>query len=206
MNYPHNKSKGYEPLPSGPNMTGYYLGNKPNLLSMMQEGGMAPRTLGGTYLARALQQRADSESLEDYQRKEAERQGRGKLFGSALGLLGGLAGGAIGGPVGAAFGSSLGKGFGGKIGAGSAQDIDTSGVVYGQQSFDDLQKASSDYDKLLFSDSLASGLQTGLTAGLSPDGGIYGDKYNPFIAGSQFDLRNFFKRSMPQGSLVDPTI
>ena len=179
MNYPHNKSKGFKPISSGPNMTGYYLGNKTNLLSMMQEGGMTPRTLGGTYLARALQQRADSEKLEDYQRKEAERQGRGKLFGSALGLLGGLAGGAIGGPAGAAIGSGLGKGIGTGFGAGKATDVDMSGTVYNQDSFKNLKEAISSYGKGIGQDALFTGLSTGLTAGLTPGGGMYGT-YNPF--------------------------
>tara|TARA_R100000234_G_scaffold17132_1_gene9354 strand:+ start:4861 stop:5484 length:624 start_codon:yes stop_codon:yes gene_type:complete len=206
MNYPHNKSKGFKPISSGPNMTGYYLGNKTNLLSMMQEGGMAPRLLGDVTLARALQRRSDSEKLEDYQRKEAKRQSRGNLFGSALSLLGGLAGGAIGGPAGAAIGSGLGKGIGRSFGAGKATDVDTTGTVYGQELFRDVERAGEEFDSTLLEDALVSGAKAGLIAGLSPSGGIYGDKYNPFIGGSKFDLRNLFKQPMSQGFIVGPNI
>ena len=53
MDYNSNKSKGYEPLSSGPNMTGYYMGESPNLMTMMQTGGRT--TAGGAALARVLQ-------------------------------------------------------------------------------------------------------------------------------------------------------
>ena len=109
MDYNSNKSKGYEPLSSGPNMTGYYLGESPNLMGMQTGGSFGkPKTRGAALLARALQKQDDLGLLEDYQRAEAERQKKGGLFGSIASTAGGLLGAAIGGPAGAAIGAGLG--------------------------------------------------------------------------------------------------
>jgi hypothetical protein len=176
MHYNSNKSKGYEPLSSGPNMTGYYMGESPNLMTMMQTGGRT--TAGGAALARALQMQKDQKKLEEYQREEAERQKKGGLFGSVLGTVGGLAGGLLG-PGGAAIGASLGKGLGERLGAGKAKDYDESGTVYRQESFRDIDEASDEYNKGMLGRSLMAGAQAGLTSVLTPGGGQYG-QYNPF--------------------------
>jgi hypothetical protein len=175
----HKKSNTYSssaPLKSGPNMTGYYMGESSNLMAMMQKGG--PTSRGAALLARAIQGTSDQDRLEEIQGEEAKRQGRGSLFGKGLGLLGGLAGAAIGGPAGAAIGTSLGKGFGEKLGAGRAKDYDTSGTVFGQQAFRDVDEASDEFNEGILGRAGMAGLQAGLTAGLTPGGGIYG-AYNP---------------------------
>jgi hypothetical protein len=175
----HKKSNTYSssaPLKSGPNITGYYMGESPNLMTMMQQGGQTSR--GAAILARSRQARADQDRLEEIQKEEAKRQGRGSLFGKGLGLLGGLAGAVIGGPAGAAIGTSLGKGFGERLGAGRAKDYDTSGTVFGQQAFRDVDEASDEFNEGILGRAGMAGLQAGLTAGLTPGGGIYGT-YNP---------------------------
>lgn len=210
MNYKNNKSKGFKPIPSGPNMTGYYLGNKTNLLSMMQEGGMAPRLLGDVTLARALQRRSDSEKLEDYQRKEAERQKRGRLFGGIGGLAGGLLGAALAPATGGAslallsgLGTALGKGVGTKLGAGDATDVDTTGTVYGQELFRDVERAGEEFDSKILEDALVSGAKAGLTAGFSPSGSIYGKAGGKFRTG---EIGSFFGRLRPSTSLAGPVV
>lgn len=194
MDYNSNKSKGYVPLSSGPNMTGYYMGESPNLLGMQTGGSFGkpqpfgkPRTPGAALLARALQGQKDRSLLEDYEREEAKRQAKGGLFGSVLGTVGGLAGAAIGGPAGAAVGTSLGKGLGEKWGAGKSKDYDKSGTVYAQQRFRDVDEASDEYNKGIVGRSLVEGAKAGLTAGLTPGGGQYG-QYNPFSKAGQEGL------------------
>ena len=161
MDYNSNKSKGYEPLSSGPNMTGYYLGESPNLMGMQTGGSFGkpqpfgkPKTRGAALLARALQKQDDLGLLEDYQRAEAERQKKGGLFGSIASTAGGLLGAAIGGPAGAAIGAGLGKGFGEKLGAGKAEDYDASGTVFSQQSFRDVDEASEEFNEGMLGRSL----------------------------------------------------
>ena len=195
MDYNSNKSKGYEPLSSGPNMTGYYLGESPNLMGMQTGGSFGkpqpfgkPKTRGAALLARALQKQDDLGLLEDYQRAEAERQKKGGLFGSIASTAGGLLGAAIGGPAGAAIGAGLGKGFGEKLGAGKAEDYDASGTVFSQQSFRDIDEASDEYNKGMLGRSLLSGAVAGATAGLTPGGGIYG-QYNPLTSTGQQGIK-----------------
>tara|TARA_Y100000401_G_scaffold42259_1_gene32151 strand:+ start:873 stop:2102 length:1230 start_codon:yes stop_codon:yes gene_type:complete len=194
MHNSSNKSKGYMPVSSGPNMTGYYLGEAPNLMGMQTGGSFGkpqpfgkPKTRGAALLARALQKQDDLGLLEDYQRAEAERQKRGGLFGSVLGTVGGLAG-ALLGPGGAAIGTSLGKGLGERLGAGKAKDYDESGTVYAQESFRDIDEASDEYNKGMLERSLMAGAQAGLTAGLTPGGGQYG-QYNPFTESGRRGLK-----------------
>ena len=193
MNYKSHTSKGYTPKPSGPNMKGYYMGESSNLLSMMQEGGVPSAyktsfsltgTPGGARLARALQRRRDFDTLEKYQRQEAERQKKGRLFGSIGGLAGGFLGAAAlgltpftgGASLGLAtgLGTALGKGIGERVGAGKARDYDESGTVYMQDAFGDVDTASEDYSKGILGRALSSGAMAGLTAGLTPGGGIHG--------------------------------
>ena len=195
MDYNSNKSKGYEPLSSGPNMTGYYLGESPNLMGMQTGGSFGkpqpfgkPKTRGAALLARALQKQDDLGLLEDYQRAEAERQKKGGLFGSIASTAGGLLGAAIGGPAGAAIGAGLGKGFGEKLGAGKAEDYDASGTVFSQQSFRDVDEASEEFNEGMLGRSLLSGAVAGATAGLTPGGGIYG-QYNPLTSTGQQGIK-----------------
>jgi len=72
MHNSSNKSKGYMPVPSGPNMTGFDMGKTSSLMEMMQTGGQT--TAGGAALARALQMQKDQKRLEQAQRAEADRQ------------------------------------------------------------------------------------------------------------------------------------
>ena len=153
------------------------MNNPNNLFSMMQTGGMTS-TAGGAALARALQRQRDTKKLERQARSEARRQKRGSLFGSIGSLAGGLLGAAIPGlgtVIGAGIGSALGKGAGEVLGAGKTQQYDRSGTVFGQQDFRDVQQASRDYTRGMGERALLAGAKTALTAGLSPDGGIYGD-------------------------------
>ena len=174
-----DKSKGYMPVPSGPNMTGFDMGKTSSLMEMMQTGGQTSR--GGAALARALQMQKDQKRLEGIQREEAERQKKGGLFGSVASFAGGLLGGAIGGPAGAAIGAGLGKGLGERVGAGKARDYDASGTVFSQQSFRDVDEASEEFNEGMLGRSLLSGAVAGATAGLTPGGGIYG-QYNPLTS------------------------
>lgn len=176
---------------SGPNPYNYNVGRAGTLLTMMQTGGdVSPAyrrsfglssTAGGAALARALQQRSDADTLEEYQEAEAKRQGRGSLFGSIASTAGGLLGAAIGGPAGAALGAGLGKGLGERLGAGKSKDYDSSGTVYAQQSFEDVDEASDEYNKGMLLRAGKAGAITGLTAGLTPGGGVYG-QYNPLTS------------------------
>ena len=180
-----SKSKGYLPVKSGPNRTGFYMGKSNTLLQMMQTGGNIPSaykksfsltgTPGGATLARALQQQKDIDKLEDYQREEAKRQERGALFGGVLKTGLGLLGSAIAGPVGAGFGTALGSRIGEGIGAGKSREYDSSGTVFAQRDFRDVEQASRDYTRGMGERAITSGLKAGLTAGLAPDGGIYGE-------------------------------
>ena len=175
---------------SGPNPYNYNVGRAGTLLTMMQTGGLAS-TAGGAALARALQQRSDADALEKYQKAEAKRQGRGSLFGSIGGLAGGLLGAALapvtGGAslaLGARLGTALGKGLGERFGAGKARDVDRTGTVYGQQSFRDVEDASSEYNKGMLERAGVAGLKAGLTAGLAPSGGMYGKVGGKFRTGA----------------------
>ncbi len=174
-----SKSKGYLPMKSGPNMMGFDMGKSGSLMEMMQTGGQPSR--GAAMLARSRQRRADIRKLEEQQRAEAERQKRGGLFGSIGGLAGGLIGAALAPVTGGAslaiasgLGTALGKGLGEKFGAGKAVDYDSSGTVFAQQAFRDVDEASEDFNKGILGRAGAAGLKAGLTAGLTPGGGIYG--------------------------------
>lgn len=165
---------------SGPNPYNYNVGRAGTLLTMMQTGGLAS-TSGGAALARALQQRSDADTLEKYQEAEAKRQGRGSLFGSIGGLAGGLLGAALAPAtagaslaLGAGLGTALGKGLGERFGAGKARDVDRTGTVYGQESFRDVEDASSEYNEGMLERAGVAGIKAGLTAGLAPGGGMYG--------------------------------
>ena len=197
MDYLSHKSKGYIPLNSGPNRAGFYMGPKNNLLNMMQTGGVPSaykksfdlgNTAGGAQFARAMQRVSDAKTLEEYQKNEAERQKKGGIFGSVLSLGGGLLGGAIGGPAGAAIGSAFGKGLGEKWGAGKAQDVDMAGTVYGQQAFRDVGEASEEYNEGILGRAGMAGISTGLTAGFTPGGGIYG-QYNPLTGAGRTGIK-----------------
>jgi len=179
MHNSFDKSKGYMPVSSGPNMTGFDMGKTSSLMEMMQTGGQTSR--GGAALARALQMQSDQRKLEEAQRAEAKRQKRGGLFGSIGGLAGGLLGAALAPVTGGAslalasgLGSALGSGLGQSLGAGKSRDVDRSGTVFGQQSFRDVEQASRDFTKGIGERALVSGLKTAVTAGLSPGGGMYG--------------------------------
>ena len=174
-----SKSKGYLPMKSGPNMMGFDMGKSGSLMEMMQVGGQPSR--GAAMLARSRQRQSDIKKLEDQQRAEAKRQKRGGLFGSIGGLAGGLIGAALtpftGGAslaIASGLGTALGKGLGEKFGAGKAVDYDSSGTVFAQQAFRDVDEASEDFNKGILERAGVAGLKAGLTAGLTPGGGIYG--------------------------------
>ena len=180
MDYKSNQSQGYEPKMSSGNNTGYYMDESKNLINMMQTGGQ-PSSRGAALFAQALQRRSDMDKLEKQQRIEARRQKRGGLFGSVGSLAGSLLGAALAPATGglslalfSGLGSAAGKRIGEGLGAGKSKKYDRSGTIYGQQSFRDVQQASRDYTRGMGERALLSGLKTGLTAGLSPDGGIYG--------------------------------
>tara|TARA_A100001201_G_scaffold71901_1_gene65720 strand:- start:167 stop:1930 length:1764 start_codon:yes stop_codon:yes gene_type:complete len=192
MHNSSNKSKGYMPVSSGPNMTGFDMGKTSSMMDMMQEGGLTPmssyqrsftrpRTPGAALLARALQGQKDRRLLEDYQRAEAERQRKGGLFGSIGGLAGGLLGAALAPVTGGAslalasgLGTALGRRAGEGLGAGKSRSVDRTGTVFGQQSFRDVEQASRDFTRGMGERALLSGLQAAATSVFSPGGGIYG--------------------------------
>ena len=171
-----NKSKGYEPVSSGPNMTGYYMGESPNLINMMQEGGLTPmssyqrsfgarKVPGSALLARALKQQEDLSLLEDFERAEAKRQQRAGLFGSVGGLATGLLGAALTPFTGGAslalvsgLGTSLGKRVGEELGAGRPVDYDQSGTVFAQKNFRDVDQSSREFTRGMNQRALISGL------------------------------------------------
>ena len=178
MNYDPNKNKsmGYDPIPSTGNNTGYYMGEQSNLMGMMQTGGNV-----NPLIARALQMRSDQDRLDSLAKDEGKRQKRSGLFGSIGSFGGGLLGAALapftGGvsiPIMAGIGSALGKGAGEYLGAGKATEVDTEGTVFGQKSFRDIEDASSDYNEGMLERAGVAGLKTGITAGITPGGGIYG--------------------------------
>ena len=156
------------------------MNNPNNLFNMMQTGGLTS-SAGGSALARALQMQSDRKRLEEQQRKEAKRQKRGGLFGSLGSLAGGLLGAALAPATGglslalaAGLGSAAGKRIGEGLGAGKSRKYDREGTVFGQKSFRDVEQASRDYTRGMGERALLSGLQTALTAGFAPGGGIYG--------------------------------
>ena len=174
----HKKSNTYSssaPLKSGPNMTGYYMGESQNLMTMMQTGGDAA-------IQRALQQRDEIDAIESAQRDEAKRQGRGRLFGSIGGIAGGLLGAALAPATGglslavpAAIGTALGKGVGERLGAGRAKRSDRpEGTFFYGDTFSDIDEASREFNQGILGRAGMAGLKAGVTAGLSPGGGIYG--------------------------------
>lgn len=175
----HKKSNTYSsspPLRSSSNMTGYYMGSSPSLMTMMQTGGDAA-------IARARQGVKEIKALESAQEKEAKRQGKGSLFGSLGGIAGGLLLSSLVPAAAPAYllalaaggGTALGKGFGERLGAGKArrskQPSDT--FFYGKD-FEDIDEASEEYNQGMLERAGVSGLKAGLTAGLAPGGGMYG--------------------------------
>ena len=167
-----SKSKGYLPMKSSPNMTGFDMGKSGSLMEMMQVGGQPSR--GAAMLAQATQRQSDIKRLEQIQRQEAKRQQRGGLFGSigqkGLGLLGSI----VAGPAGAAIGSALGKRLGEGIGAGKSRQYDRSGTIFAQQDFRDVDEASRDFNESMGQRAVAAGFDAGLQALTAPGGGIYG--------------------------------
>ena len=154
----------------------FSMANPDNLLSMMQSGGHATR--GSAMLAQAMQRQSDMKKLESQQRQEAERQRKGRFWGSTLGKLGGIAGAAFFGPVaGAAIGEGLGTAIGDRLGAGKAKDYDSSGTVFAQQDFRDVDEASKDYSKGMWERAGTAGLEAGFDALTAPGGGLYGDMH-----------------------------
>ena len=179
MHNSSNKSKGYMPVSSGPNMTGFDMGKTSSLMEMMQTGGQPSR--GGAALARALQFQKDQKRLQDAERKEAQRQKKGGLFGSIGGIAGGLLGAALAPVTGGAslalasgLGTALGRRAGEGLGAGKSRSVDSTGTVFGQQSFRDVEQASRDFTRGMGERALLSGLQAAATSVFSPGGGIYG--------------------------------
>ena len=151
------------------------MNNPNNLFNMMQTGGLTS-TAGGTALARALQRQSDIKRLESQQRAEARRQKRGSLLGSIGSIAGGILGSIIPGvgtAIGAGIGAGLGRRIGEGLGAGKTKKYDTSGTVFGQQAFRDVQQASRDYTRGMGERALLSGAQTALKTYLSPGGGFF---------------------------------
>lgn len=156
-------------------MIGYYMGESQNLMTMMQTGGDAA-------IQRALQQRDEIDAIESAQRDEAKRQGRGRLFGSIGGIAGGLLGAALAPATGglslavpAAIGTALGKGVGERLGAGRAKRSDRpEGTFFYGDTFSDIDEASREFNQGILGRAGMAGLKAGVTAGLSPGGGIYG--------------------------------
>jgi hypothetical protein len=134
-----------------------------------------------------MQRQSDRKRLEEIQKEEAERQKKGGFFGSLAGTGLALIGGAIAGPVGAGIGKAIGTGLGQRFGAGEAVDYDTSDTVFAQQSFRDVDEASEDFNQGILGRSLLEGAKTGLTAGLTPGGGIYG-AYNPLKSAGRANI------------------
>ena len=201
------QSKGFMPTKSGPNLSGFYMGNSSNLMQMYQTGGQTSR--GAAILARSRQRRADIGKLEDQQRAEGKRQKRGGLFGSLGGLGGGLLAAALAPVTGGAslalaagLGTALGRGIGERLGAGKAVDYDSSGTVYGQQSFRDMDEASEDFNKGILGRAGVAGLKAAATAGLAPGGGIYG-KVGGKLATSQ--ARQALKEAIPMAIKQAPS-
>jgi len=204
-----SKSKGYLPVKSGPNRTGFYMGNSNSLMEMMQTGGQPSR--GAAMLAQATQRQSDIKKLEAQQRAEAKRQKRGGLFGSIGGVAGGLLGsaalgalgvatGGLGLPLAAGLGTALGRRAGEGIGAGKTRKVDAEGTVFGQQDFRDVEQASRDYTRGMGERAIVSGLKSGLTAGLTPGGGIFGKA-------KSFGMRNMprqaFQSNIPLTPVTD---
>ena len=80
-------------MSSNPNYEGFYMGDSSGILNMYQTGGQT--SSGAARLARSRQAQKDTRRLEQIQKEEAKRQGRGSLFGSIGGLAGGLLGAAL---------------------------------------------------------------------------------------------------------------
>ncbi len=201
------QSKGFMPTKSGPNLSGFYMGNSSNLMQMYQTGGQTSR--GAAMLAQATQRRSDIRKLEDQQRAEAKRQKKGGLFGSIGGIAGGLLGAALAPVTGGAslalvsgLGTALGKGLGERFGAGKAVDYDSSGTVFAQQAFRDVDEASEDFNQGILERAGVSGLKAGLTAGLAPGGGMYG-KVGGKLATSQ--ARQALKEAIPMAIKQAPS-
>ena len=160
------------PTKSGPNLSGFYMGNSSNLMQMYQTGGQTSR--GAARLAQATQRQSDIKRLEQIQRQEAKRQQRGGLFGS-IGQKGlGIVGSIVAGPAGAAIGSALGKRLGEGIGSGKSRQYDRSGTIFAQQDFRDVNQASKDFNEGMGQRAVAAGFDAGLQALTAPGGGIYG--------------------------------
>ena len=200
-----DKSKGYMPVSSGPNMTGFDMGKTSSLMEMMQTGGQTSR--GGAALARALQMQKDLRRLDQAERAEAKRQKRGGLFGSIGGIAGGLLGAALAPVTGGAslalasgLGTALGRRAGEGLGAGKSRSVDRTGTVFEQQAFRDVEQASRDYTRGMGERALLSGLQAAATAGLSPGGGIYGKVSGRLNPSSISSLTEFSSGVAPTAS------
>ena len=180
-----SKLKGYLPMKSGPNMMGFDMGKSGSLMEMMQTGGQP--SSGAAMLARSRQRQSDTKRLEEIQREEAERQKKGGFFGNLVGTGLALVGGAVAGPVGAGIGKAIGTGLGQKFGAGKPVDYDTGDTVFAQQAFRDVDEASEDFNQGILSRSILEGAKTGLTAGLTPGGGIYGS-LNPLKSAGRANI------------------
>ena len=180
-----SKSKGYLPMKSGPNMMGFDMGKSGSLIEMMQTGGQP--SSGAAKLARSMQRQSDTKRLEEIQREEAERQKKGGFFGNLVGTGLALVGGAVAGPVGAGIGKAIGTGLGQRFGAGKPVDYDTGDTVFAQQAFRDVDEASEDFNQGILSRSILEGAKTGLTARLTPGGGIYGS-LNPLKSAGRANI------------------
>jgi len=173
-----------------------------------QDGGDVQISPAYASLLRGQKKRLALDEFGEAQAEQVEKQRKAGLYGSAAALGSGavaawmlplltnpataalvlpyLVGGATG----------YGKYRGEKAGYGGEQVIDTDMMYAKEAGLEDIERAGEEYQSGMGERALLSGLKSGLTAGFSPDGGMFGK-----IAGREYPGKSLYSLMYPQADM-----
>ena len=147
-----------------------------------QEGGGV--SSGLAFLKRGKKRKKAYDEARKTEGRLGRKMGKGRTWGSLLGLGGGLLGAAALGALGigtgglglalaAGLGTAAGKYGGSRLGYG--KDLKTKDIMYGEEAgIEDIAEAGESYRGQMGQEALLSGAKAGLMAGFAPGGSMYG--------------------------------
>lgn len=147
-----------------------------------QEGGGV--SSGLAFLKRGKKRKAAYDEARKTEGRLGRKMGKGRTWGSLLGIGGGLLGAAALGALGigtgglglalaAGLGTAAGKYGGSRLGYG--KDLKTKDMMYGEEAgIEDIAEAGESYRGQMSQEALLSGAKAALMAGFAPGGGMYG--------------------------------
>ena len=147
-----------------------------------QEGGGV--SSGLAFLKRGKKRKKAYDEARKTEGRLGRKMGKGRTWGSLLGIGGGLLGAAALGALGftpagiplaiaAGLGTAAGKYGGSRLGYG--KDLKTKDMMYGEEAgIEDIAEAGESYRGQMSQEALLSGAKAALMAGFAPNGGMYG--------------------------------